>query len=261
MKWLYGGESSAADVTLVLPTDNRLGALAHVGHVPDSCAIRVEWPLRLFGLLGLLEESETRLGGPAVNGFPQAESLASRLSVQSESVMLKADDFTAYIVPADGCIYSNVPVIEKLVSGLSLIPQSAEFHPVTGENMPAYQYGLKAVLWALALREPAERESFKAGMAYRISAWPVFGEWQSSPVLMRLAALYAREFATLEQGAAFAAVKVSDVAVFLRACSFCSLGLEARLASTSKAIAYPTEQSPGLLQRLRNRLGIGFKRA
>lgn len=190
-------------------------------------------------------------------------SLAARLGVLEAPTVLVHDGLFIHIDPGQDLLRSNLGDAQRLFAGLAGMPVDIELRSADGIRELPHAFGLKALVWALALREEAgaSRDWAQPGATYRIGAWPLFGEWQTTPAMMRLSALYARQFASLAQGAAFASTSLVEVASFLHACECCRLGLDSRF-STSKVAAgvRPDEQPQGLLQRLRKRLGLGFKR-
>lgn len=260
-QWTYVGEAGARDLTLSLREPQASEAQAQLEEGPN---IRLEWPVRLFGLITLLQECEALIASrqpkAAISTAPVA-SLAVRLAALNEPSALLGEQGAFHFLPGDECIYSDLPDEKTAAQVLAAWPADAELQALTGLKPLPHEHGGKALLWRLALHEPAAATGLDTRAAYRIGAWPSFGMWHSSPALMRLAALFSRDHATLAQGAAFANVTADEVAAFLHACQCCGLGLQVKVQSpTVIAPPAPAAAPQGLLQRLRNRLGLGFRR-
>lgn len=255
--WNYVGESEQAELRILRPPDE-LGGRAQVQHLVDgqlypACAI--EWPLRLFGLLELLVEFEKRPQPeePPVLGL--CEQLAGlsagslyRLSDDliiapgADLVLTRHDDFEATLQRFSGLVKVSAP------EGLVPLSELSQF-PI--------RHSFKKLLWSLALGcgTRVDSELRAANTTFRLKAWPLLGEWQSSPPLLRLAALYTRKFASIERGMAFSGASCEQVQSFLFACKCCGIGLEARVEQQA-TVAAPSELT--LLQRLRMRLGLSY---
>jgi hypothetical protein len=259
--WRYVGQD--ADVELMIVRDassSPTQATAVLSNPQSGHAVRqqIEWPLRLFGLLDLLTDAEKR----AVRHVtPTARlSLAARLAALESDASIDHNGLLITVSPAMEQVRSNRADFDALVDELASIPATVTFGAAAA-TATVHKYSLKRLLWALTLREPAG--ATPAGTLFKIRAWPNFSEWQSSPAYLRLAALYSRQYATVEQGVSFSDCTAAEVSAFLQACKFCALGLSSKAApkAPQQPVQRPTDSQPSsLLQRLRSRLGLSFRK-
>lgn len=249
-QWALADDNEATQV-LILGGEVAAGgrATALVSGAPRV----IDWPVRLFGLIELLGEAETRILHDS-----QTPLLSAHLASLQAATAFALPPWTLVIEPDRQAILTDcpslVPLAKALLSaGAPLAPQ-----PLPVGDGSLKPLGLAALRWSLALRETAGAQRFAQPAAtFRIEAWPSFGEWESSAELLRLAALYSRHEASLEQGARFAGCSQDQVALFLHACSQCGLGVH-RGEPPPEYAASPGTGESSLLKRLRARLGLVF---
>lgn len=255
--WDCVGKSEHAEL-IILRRLNELGGRAQVQHRVDGqlqSARAIEWPLRLFGLLELLVEYEKR---PLPEESPAAELCEQLAGLSAGSLYRSGDDLI--IAPGGDLVLTRhddfVATLQRL-SALAAVPAPEGLVPLGGLSEFPLRHSFKKLLWSLALACGAHvgGELRAANTTFRLNAWPLLGEWQSSPSLLRLAALYTRSFASVESGVAFSGANREQVQGFLFACKCCGIGLEAR-EELQATVAAPSEIT--LLQRLRMRLGLGY---
>lgn len=222
-------------------------------------------PLRMFTLLELLQLCESRL--PMRVSATGMASLALRLGKITGNARLALEPGNTWVDADTDTLWAPweqaAEVAHQLRSqGQSLaIKAEAEL----GDTSGLFRHSFKAVLWSLALRERereiGHRNWSEPDLQFRIGAWPLLSEWESSPAMLRLCALYSRQYANLEQGMDFARATECNVIAFLHACDCCGLSLFTRIAPQAVAQKKPAPVPAGLLQRLRNSLGLSFKRS
>lgn len=305
--WSYSTESEGADVSLEHLAQDDV-AIAYIANSKEGMPKRLQtqWPLRLFGLIELLQQCEQAIGleSNAVtssssevekNNSQPSTSVASIHAVNSHSEAVRGSfskqlsnlrdpaafsyaDFHALVCPSTDQLQTNIADFDQLVELIKATPTDTPI--VREDNLStanySFAYSLKRVLWSVALTEnsPANPSWFKPNSEFRIGAWPLLNEWQSSPALMRLTALFTRQYASLEQAASFTQLSQAEIIAFLQACDICGLMLQHRQmhansvtqesAPQSKKPESSTvtkEQPKGLLGRLRARLGLTFGRA
>lgn len=267
--WLYLGEEQEADLVIVRDTARRTaageGLRACAGFRPESADdLALDWPLRMFALLELLLEAERRL---AVSHHSQP-CVAEQLAGVKQDGWLEIDGRRICLQPRHDRLQAAAGSLAELLDLLQR-PQldlgaalRLDLPPEDGAALPL-ETSLKGVVWALALRSGAEcgRNWNPDSLQFSLSAWPHFGEWETSPDLLRLAALYTRKPASIASGSQLAAVDADRVRGFLLACELCQVGVtmtyDKTPAPAPEAVASP---AGGLLQRLRERLGISFGR-
>lgn len=261
-EWRYVGQDANAELMIVRDASSGpTRATAVLGNERTGHAARqpVEWPLRLFGLLELLADAEKRaVQRIAPTALP---SLAARLAALESSAGIDHNGLLMTVSPAMEQVHSNRADFNALVDELAALSTTVTFD-AAASTTTAHKHSLKRLLWALTLREPVDALP-PAGELFKIRAWPDFSEWQSSPAYLRLAALYSRQYATVQQGMSFSNCTATEVSAFLQACRFCGLGVTSKTAprAPQQVAQRPTDSEPSsLLQRLRSRLGLGFRK-
>lgn len=255
--WAYVGQREQAEL-MILRNPDEFGGRAQVYHLVDdrlNPTRTIEWPLRLFGLLELLVEFEKR---PQAEERPAVELCEQLAGLSAGSLYRVGDDLI--IAPGADLVLSRHDDFETALqrfSGMVMAPAPETLVPVSELSQFPIRHSFKKLLWSLAMRDgPRVDSEFRApNTTFRLKAWPLLGEWQSSPPLLRLAALYTRKFASIERGMAFSGASCEQVQSFLFACKCCGIGLEARVEQQA-TVAAPSELT--LLQRLRMRLGLGY---
>lgn len=256
--WVYVGESDHAELLILRGRDEhderaqvqlRIGAQLQPAHA-------IEWPLRLFGLLELLVDYEKQ---PQPGEVAVAELCERLAALSAERLYRVGDDLI--IVPRDDLVLTRQPDFASALQCLAAVggdPEPLALVPLGELSQFPQRFSFKSLLWSLALvRGEQVGGDFRAHDAtFRLGAWPLLSEWQSSPPLLRLAALYTRQFASIERGVAFSGASREQVQAFLFACKCCGMGLDARVERQDVAVAAPAEKT--LLQRLRMRLGLGY---
>jgi len=265
--WVYMGEAQEADLLIVrdaeqTPTVGR-GLLMHAGVPPRRAGdLQLEWPLRMFALLELLLEAEKRLRAVSSTQACAAEQLAGL----KQDGWLQLDGRRILLQPRQDRLEAAVGGLDELLDLLQR-PQLdllAALHldlPQDDSVELPFQASLRSVIWALALRSGAHcgRSWNPDNLLFRLSAWPHFGEWTVSPALLRLAALYTRKPASIASGCRLAGMDETAVRGFLLACELCQVGVTMDYDKTpAPQPSSPAAPSGGLLQRLRERLGISF---
>lgn len=267
--WLYLGEARDADLLIVrevgLEVAAGSGLRAQAGSRPNRPGdLHLEWPPRMFALLELLLEAEKRLKVRSAKQACAAEQLAELkqdgwLEIGGQRIVLqpRLDRLEASVASLDELLALFQHPQLDLAAALHL-----DLPPDNGAAAP-FQTSLKSVTWALALRSGAQagRNWNADSLLFRLSAWPHFDEWEVAPPLLRLAAFYTRQPASIASGCRIAGTDEATVRGFLLACELCQVGVtmdyDKTLLPEPEAAAPP---AGGLLQRLRERLGIGFGR-
>lgn len=268
--WLYMGEAQEADLLIVrdaeqTPTAGR-GLLAHAGIPPSRAGdLQLEWPLRMFALLELLLEAERRLRAVGSTHGCAAEQLAGL----KQDGWLQLDGRRILLQPRQDRLEAAVGGLDELLDLLQhpqldlLAALHLDLPPDDGVELP-FQASLRSVIWALALRSGAQcgRNWNPDSLLFSLSAWPHFGEWEVAPPLLRLAALYTRKPASIASGCQLTGLDEAEVRGFLLACELCQVGVSMDYDKTPgprpETVAPP---AGGLLQRLRERLGLSFARS
>lgn len=262
--WLYVGEAYEADLIIVRDAAGaaaRQGLLAHAGSGARRAGdLGLDWPLRMFALLELLLEAEQRLGV----GRRSATCVAEQLAALRQEGWLELAGQCIHLLPDEDRLAATVNDLDHLLDLLHGAPIEVEaaLSPGAPTASLPFHTSLSGVIWALALRSGARRERDwdARRLLFRIAAWPHFGEWQVSPPLLRLSALYARQPASIASGCELVMVDENTVRGFLLACELCQLGLSVHQAETPPAPQVSPAPAGSLLQRLRERLGISFAR-
>lgn len=267
--WLYMGETREADLVIVRDPERIASAgqelLAYAGiRLGGAGDLYLDWPLRMFALLELLLEAEKRL---AVGSSTQA-CAAEQLAGLKQDGWLELEGRCIVLQPRQDRLVAAVGSLDELLDLLQhpQLDLVAALHldlPPEDRAALPFQASLKSVVWALALRSGAHcgRNWNPDTLLFQLSAWPHFGEWQVSPPLLRLAALYTRKPASIASGCQLAGLDEAAVRGFLLACELCQVGVTMDYDKTPSPL--PESAAPpagGLLQLLRERLGISFGR-
>ncbi|WP_462381315.1 hypothetical protein [Pseudomonas sp. Marseille-QA0892] len=263
LEWSYLPQPADAQLVFVREANQPQGsATAVFKDGRFTLRKQVEWPLRIVGLYDLLSDCERDL--PIASAAPSV-SLPARLAGLTSATFYMHEALRFVILPHEDRLFSDIPEFETLLATLQNLPADllpAPLSAAPGMDVLRQAYSLKRVVWALSLHEPiaAARLADMSATEYRIGAWPDYGEWESSPALLRLAALYSRQFATVQEGADFSRATPEEVVAFLDGCDRCGLAVTSR----AKEAAVPAPSRPeriqdeGLLSRLRKRLGMAF---
>lgn len=263
LEWSYSADATGAQLLFVREANQAQGsATAVFKDGRFTLRKQVEWPLRIFGLYDLLSDCERDL--PTASAAP-SESLPARLATLTSATFYMHGPLRFVILPHEDRLFSDIAEFDSLLEALRGLPTDlmpAALTAAPGMDVLDQSYSLKRVIWALSLNEPIapSRVVDASATAYRIGAWPDYGEWESSPALLRLAALYSRQFATVQEGVEFSRAAPEEVVAFLDGCERCGLVVTSRAKEAAAPAPAPTEPIPdeGLLSRLRKRLGMAF---
>ncbi|GGM15239.1 hypothetical protein ACFQDN_07975 [Pseudomonas asuensis] len=269
-EWVLVDDYRSADVTLVQgqPPSDMPGiiALASTKAGKSGRYHLIEWPIRLFGLIDLLMAIELEWPARAATPLPTL-SLAHRLARIRQDQWLDVAGMVAQAFQAKDEFRTTVSSFDELIERLASIDgASVRFveghHPLADQEAALEPYSLKAVIWSLALREEAikSRQWHISQQQFGIATWPLFGTWETAPWMLRLAALYGRQPATLADGVELTGLRVELVAAFLHACELCELGLTVKQSTRPPRIESKLPAPESLLARLRRKLGLGYKR-
>ncbi|WP_028313035.1 hypothetical protein [Derxia gummosa] len=246
-------------------------------------SFEIEWPLRLFRLLYLLDEAALRIEArrpiaspPPVPARLPFNQLLRRLE---PAARFDNDDLRAVICMRRGHVFSNRHSRADVVAALLAQPERIENVPANDlvpEPEMRFVCTFDSLRWSLALRRGPDMNSLADSSVYRLALWPRFGEWESTPEAMRLAALFTQVAADVPHAARAAGVTPELVRRFLYASSICDLGLTAETPRTpaSLLVTVPAIERPpahaaadtgepvggGFFARLRQRLGLDFLR-
>jgi hypothetical protein len=269
-EWIVIEDYRSADVTLVQgqPPSDITGVIALAGTQAGKRGQHylIEWPIRLFGLIDLLIAVEAeRASRPVVPG--RSLSMAYQLSQIKSDQWLSVEEVVLQVSFTRDEVKASQSEFSRLVDRLSVLnEQSARLvqRAAVGPSTVLEPYSLKALIWSLALRDDTikPRQWHITQQQFRLATWPLFGSWETAPWMLRLAALYGRQPATLAEGVELTGLRVEQVAAFLHACELCQLGVA--IKQTAAVIPRVESRPPApasLLARVRRKLGLGYKRA
>lgn len=263
LEWSYSAQATGAQLVFVREANQAQGsATAVFKDGRFTLRKQVEWPLRIFGLYDLLSDCERDL--PTASAAP-SETLPARLAALTSATFYTHGPLRFVILPHEDRLFSDIADFDSLLQTLQALPSDvipAALSAAPGMDVLHQSYSLKRVIWALSLNEPIapSRVADTHATAYRIGAWPDYGEWESSPGLLRLAALYSRQFATVQEGVEFSRATPEEVIAFLDGCERCGLDVTSREKEAAAPAPAPAQRisDEGLLSRLRKRLGMAF---
>lgn len=276
--WLYVGEDSMeADVLIVRALQDAGGGLealeerfqgviAMAGEMlaDNPSGFRLEWPIRVFSLLGLLDAAEGHLAH-----VRRAPATLEQLVNFHQDGWLWVNGSPVLLQRSAGMLRGAGSSFE----GVLMHVQSRDFNLLREVQYGAFpgpvvwECSIERLLWALALRAENMRPRWSlTGQRFHLSSYPHFEEWEVNPLLLRLAALYSRYWETIAEGCRKTGAPAEQVRAFLYACEICQLGLEShemQPAEEAPATATETVVSGvmGFLGRLRSRLGLGLARS
>lgn len=268
--WVYVGESLDANLLLIrgsrLDAPTYRGLAAYPGAAQSKKGdLRLEWPLRMVALREVLLEAERRLMveacGPAVSEQLAELKMAGWLDIDGQQVVFR---------PRQDQVETTAAGRDELVTLLSrpdlnLTAQMQLDIPahMNSATLPC-RLTLRELVWSLALRSGAHcgRNWPAQGLLFRLGAWPHFDEWEVSPPLLRLAALYSRKAASIADGCQMSGLEEAEVRGFLYACELCQVGVSKEYVEKPVEPAKKPAPPPssGMLARLRDRLGLSFGR-
>lgn len=256
--WIQVADSEDADLLIVRGATEREGQAfvqRRVGMRFEPVG-RVGWPIRLFVLLDMLVACEKRPRPNEIGGAEHCEHLAGLSPLNFYRV---GED--VIIFPGKDLVFARTAdfdTVLQLLDETRQVPTAEKLVPLDELSLFAHCFSFKRLLWSLSLRhgEQVGRQWQAESTTFRLGAWPLLGEWQSEPPMLRLAALYTRRFASLERGVTFSGASREQVQAFLFACKCCGLGVETLIEQPAATLRPSSERS--LLQRLRQRLGLGY---
>lgn len=290
--WEYILHADQADLVFRFdPAQNIFSALALKPSGEVKCPIRIEWPLRLFGVMELLAWCEQEVGSVSeTNSLVRTSSSTNTPSVKIKSlasdqsideilahlktpILIVVQGIELLVMPLSDTVYTGVNDFDELLKQLKNKPERIEFldsiDDALYENL-SFNYSIKSVIWALSLEREFEfrQGTLSSDGEFCIDSWPPLNEWKSSPALMRLAALYTHKFSTLDEGVEFSKLPKIRVFSFLQACERCGITLRHRHPveklnapdNISCKVSDVRKESPSILGRLRTRLGLAFGR-
>lgn len=267
LNWVYATQtrSSTADLKIQRQAGQEI-AIATFGSGSTLQRFKLGWPLRVQGFLALLERCENSVL-MELDAIPLNKAIIEQLDVMKGATQFIHQGSLVRFLPEQDCIQSNLVSFELLLGLLKESPKPLTKVPNSALIDTALQrYSMKKVLWALALETKLTPSStwFEPKAEFQIEAWPLLSEWRTSSSIMRLAALFSRQFCSLDKARRFADVSVEQVASFLHACHCAGIEVNKRLID---ATPNQTSQAPindgenkGFLARLRDRLGLGFSK-
>lgn len=282
--WTYLGEGTAADIVIskqeiTAPKPARVAVLSgdHFQKMGPNRYV-IGSPLRIFSLYDLLVDVETTsddAGAPV----PHKTTTRSIIDIIHDRCFSKKHNSPFSLKLPNNHEYVFQPslddwqvltesaqndVIDELIH---CAPDSLNFRPfATPDQQPpktSASLSVKALLWALCWRSPETMPNNKAqNTEFRITQWPQLGTWHTESAMFRLAALYGRKYATLEDGANFSSVSPAQVNAFIKGCQLCGMGLQERQKHSSQTANTEARPTPvaqkGLLSSLRRKLGLAF---
>lgn len=266
-RWGFVANDAVADVGVfhgATPPAGFNGVKVTTGPRSPGFDLQIEWPIRLFKLLELLETTE-RLRGRSAD--PAASSPAERLS--SAEGGFRIGSLTIFIDTSRELISANCTSEAELLTALGASEwQSLPANSIDLRELSTY-FDRKALLWSLALRETSSEITIQGDRGYRfkLGQWPAFGQWETHPWMLRAAALYAREPSTVRQGALVTDQAEATIASFLRACELCSLGLKTEAPAQIASVQPPkilsttsaqTAKDGGMLGAIRRYFGLRY---
>lgn len=241
-KWVYVGEHPWAHLTIARDHDapeRGTGLLAYAGDRRSAKGrLHINWPLPISELRKLLHDAESRLNA---HNNSNARCIAWHLTRLKEACWLFRNGTLIVLYPEEDRVDSNVANLDELLrfmtasvnQGIPRILQRPLF--TSSSNLP-FHMSFKGLIWSLAVGNPVPFNRSATEQQFHITGRPLFGEWRATPTLLRLATLYNRQFATIEQGCLFAKATRQEVMSFLYACELCQLGL-LRMSDRCKAMA------------------------
>lgn len=266
LNWVFAVPSKAAQADLKIRHSVALNkTVASFGSGLTALHFQLSWPLRVQGFLALLERCENTL-------LSALDNSQNKPVLEQLNLLVGASEFTyqgslVRFIPEQDCIQSNLVSFELLLNLLRQNPKPLQPVPNRVAIDPNLQsYSMKKVLWALALDSKLTAQSrwYEGNAEFQIDAWPLLGEWKSNSAIMRLAALFSRQFCTLDKAKAFANVSTEQVANFLHACQAAGIGVRKRPLRVRKDLQAEVTHAlseKGFFARLRDRLGLSFSRA
>jgi len=263
--WSFVANDAIADVGIFhgeRPPVGFNGVKVNTGARGPEFDLQIEWPIRLFKLLELLETTERLRGRKA---SPVETSPAQRLSTAEGGFHLGA--LTIFIDSSRELISANCSSENELLAALA----TSEWQPantVDPQALPTY-FDRKTILWSLALKETSAEITIQGDRGYRfkLGQWPAFGQWETQPWMLRAAALYAREPSTVRQGALVTNQAETTIASFLGACDLCNLGLKTEAPmqivsvqpqKTRSTTSTQTPKDGGMLGAIRRYFGLRY---
>lgn len=273
--WEYVGERvHDADVLLVRSTQDALaasvqsllerfdGVVAVAGETGAGLAhaLRLEWPVRVFSLLSVLDQAEAQLDTRA-----PLRPVCEQLADLCDDVWLEVHGWPVLIRGRDGLILGMGGCFEQLLEAFMLDGSrllASLQHDAAPERPVVWRASVSRLVWSMALYEGEQATSNwpDAGRSYQISSYPHFEEWEVTPQFLRLAALFTRGHATLADAVTRISVDEARIRAFLYACQQCRLGLETKeIQQTAQPQQVAATGLLGMLGQLRSRLGLAFR--
>ncbi len=281
-QWMYAGETTeaalllakkpchkgtqAVQVRLYKPVDKN--SESRQTHYIDA-----EWPLRIFGLLDIVQQTEkiinnnsaTQSGTATTN---ETAALIKKLTaLKSGNAIYQLNNQLLAALTEENrrtFIYSRLPV-SALGDALRKNKHIEIGNAVDNATQLPHKYPLIALLWDLELEAdvPASDLSQWEQRRYSLGQWPDFKWLRTGDNVLRLSAAFTKRPLSIQEAATLLKIEPGAVIRFLKACTTVGLritdtrirGAQARLAAS------PNEQQGkqlSLLSSLRKRLKMAF---
>lgn len=257
-------EAANAVITKSSSVDNPQGELSIPNLDFKKTDARVDWPIRLFGLLDILYVAEKHLVDNISSSSQQgtmirAATLAQRFASLKEVTLVESAGLMYLIDPQQDKVWADSDDCHVLASRLCKAGV-AHFNAKSDPAMPVGEHcvSFKALLWSLALREkPLAVRGWDLNRdQFQLSSWPLFSFWEKDSALIKLAALYSRAPTSLQRGVELTAFDSSYIAAFIHACEICQLGVKVTFGEKEVATPRSRHTPNSLFSFLRRKLGI-----
>lgn len=250
-----------------------------------SIQYEIDWPVRLFGLLEVLKNYEKS----GLSTYNQVEVISTNLSSNSNAVSsnilieylvelksnfaFQINDIYFFINKKDDQVLANVKDFEELLNTLLTVDsmQSLKSYSYSldddflNKNL-VYMFSFKKIIWSLFLNYKKSLSSKWAenNSLFKINAWPLYSDFENTANLLRLAAVFTRQYTSIAQAAAFSQLSEIDVIAFLQACEAIGVSVDIdnkdSVKKPNNIKEVKSNKSNSLLFKLRSKLGLAFGR-
>lgn len=274
--WCHQADISQCDYVIEHDLDSKQAVIYKKDH--QSFKTHLEWPVRLFGLLDALKIYEEHDVVQSVSCKENVSFMQFLKHITQTTVGCYFNEHGfKFLFDADtAVVYSNAGCFNQLVSHLLSADTISQLYFYTHDSdaveikqQCSLVVSKKKLIWALltAYKKVIHTDLELPNCQFKLKTWPIAADYSSTPGMLRLAAIFTRQYTTVKQAAEFAKVLEIDVIAFLQACQTTGIQLEtervsainkgAQVSAVSEVLEYKVS---GFVARLRTKLGIAFSR-
>lgn len=274
--WVYQPSSHISDYVIEHGKTANKAFIYKVDEQPIKHEI--DWPVRLFGLLEVLKKYEESSKKPDIKNnikLATANSFIEHISKINDKFYFSIENSNVFIDKGKNQVLTNLQSFDELLNLIYKIESLQSLNSYSYSSDPEftgiqlnYTGTFKNLIWSLFLsyKKTLKQNWLETSNLFKIDSWPLSSEFKSTASLLRLSAVFTRQYTSIAQAAEFAEVSEINVINFLQACE--ATGVTIHIKTNAKTSKYTTENARAhnsnepnsFLFKLRCKLGLAFSR-